>query len=203
MRQTNATFKEEKSKKENQPIRLYTVFDYDGQGNDLRFAEYDTNVTFNTLEYQKFPITHNEISENTQGTIDAVEVTVSNISRLIQFYLEQYDFRGKKVSIKLVWANQLDDPDAYIEDTYYIDSYTADQNNVTFTLTSKFDVLDMQLPGRKYSRNYCHWKFRSAECGYNNGVTECNKTLQRCRELGNQKRFGGFPSIGSSRIFVG
>lgn len=195
-------FKQEKNKRENTPIYLYTIYDYDGSS-DLHFAEYDSNVIYGGIEYQKFPITHEYISENIEGEIDSVKITVCNISRLIQAYLEQYNFRNKKVRILMVWANQLSDPDAYIEDIYYIDSYTADQKDVAFTLKSKFDVLEVTLPARKYSRNYCGWKFKSAECGYSGGETECNKTLTRCRELSNQTRFGGFPSIPQRRIVVG
>ena len=128
------------------------------------------------------------------------------MSRLIQAYLEDdetYTFRGKKVTIKRVWRDQLGDGDAYTDDVYYIDSYSADQNNVTFTLTSKFDVLDVELPARKYSRNYCAWKFKSTECGYAGTETVCNKTLTRCRVLENQLRFGGFPAVPSKRIYGG
>ena len=201
-RDTNAVFKQEKAKETNQPIFLYTIFDYDGS-NDLYWAEYDTDIVYDGITYIRFPIKHDFIGENTQGEIDAVRVTLGNVSRLIQAYLENNDFRGKKVRILQVWANQLADADAYIEDIYYIDSYTADQNNVQFSLTSKFDVLDLELPARKYSRNYCGWKeFKGPECGYSGVETECNRTLARCRELGNQKRFGGFPSIPSRRIFV-
>ena len=195
------TFRTEKNKQTNKPINLYTIKEYDG-ANDLRFAEYDSDVTYQGDVYSKFPLTHENISENTQGEIDHVTVTVSNISRLIQGYLESYDLRGKKVIIRKVWANQLADPNAYTDSIYYIDSYTADENNVVFTLSSKFDVLDLELPARRYSRNYCSWKFKSAECGYAGAETSCDKTLQRCRELSNQIRFGGFPSIPTRRIFV-
>jgi len=200
-RDLSNTFRTEKNKQTNKPINLYTIKEYDG-ANDLRFAEYDSDVTYQGDVYSKFPLTHENISENTQGEIDHVTVTVSNISRLIQGYLESYDLRGKKVIIRKVWANQLADPNAYTDSIYYIDSYTADENNVVFTLSSKFDVLDLELPARRYSRNYCSWKFKSAECGYAGAETSCDKTLQRCRELSNQIRFGGFPSIPTRRIFV-
>jgi len=200
-RDLSNTFRTEKNKQTNKPINLYTIKEYDGAA-DLRFAEYDSDVTYLGDVYSKFPLTHENISENTQGEIDHVTVTISNISRLIQGYLENYDLRGKKVIIRKVWANQLADPNAYTDSIYYIDSYTADENNVVFTLSSKFDVLDLELPARRYSRNYCSWKFKSSECGYAGVETSCDKTLQRCRELSNQIRFGGFPSIPTRRIFV-
>ena len=202
MRNTGSAFTQEKNKSENCPVFLYTIFDYNSQGSDLRFAGYETDITYAGELYTRFPITHEHIGENTKGEIDTVKVTVSNVSRLIQAYLEANDFRGKRVSIKEVWLDKLDDPDAFIEDIYYIDNYTVDQNNASFTLTSKFDCLDLELPARKYSGCYCSWKFKSDECGYSGSETECSKTLARCRELANQLRFGGFPSVPRKRMYI-
>jgi lambda family phage minor tail protein L len=204
MRTLDATSKTEKDSPSNKPIFLYTINNYTGTS-DLNLAEYDTDITYPTSGgtlYTRFPITHDFVGENIQLETDKVKVRVSNVSRLIQAYLELYDFRGKQVDIRMVWANQLADADAFIKHTLYIESYTADQNDVEFVLTSRFNVLDLELPTRKYSRNYCGWKFKSSECGYGDGETECNKTLQRCKELSNQLSFGGFPSIPSKRIFV-
>jgi lambda family phage minor tail protein L len=202
MRTVNATFTDEKNKAENRPIKLYKVENYDGASAHLFFAGWDVNVTFDGQLYTAFPITHDVISENNRGAIDAVRVTVGNVSRLIQGYLELYDFRGKKVIIKTVWADQLADASAYIDDVFYIDSYVADAKDVVFTLTSKFDLLDIDLPGRRYSRNHCGWKFKGTECGYAGAETSCNKTKQRCKELNNYRRFGGFPSIQANKVFL-
>jgi lambda family phage minor tail protein L len=200
-RDLNATFKAEKAKKENAPIFLYMLKEYDGV-DDLNFAGFDQDVTFAGKVYTKFPIKHEFVAENNQGQIDQVKITLANVSRLIEFYLEQYDFRGKKVIIRTVWADQLADPDAYIDDVFYIDNYTADQSNVEFTLTGKFDVLGIDLPARRYARNYCVWKFKSAECGYAGAELTCDKTQQRCKQLDNYQRFGGFPSVPMRRIYI-
>jgi len=198
-RAVDATFKEQKAKAANQPVFLYTVEKYD-EVNDLNFVSYDTDVTYAGVLYSRFPITHEFVGENNQGQIDQVKVRLANVSRLIQAYLEQYDFRGKKVTIRMVWADQLADPDAHMDDVFYVDSYTADQASVEFTLTGKFDVLALDLPARRYSRNYCTWKFKSGECGYLGGETSCNKTQQRCKQLGNYQRYGAFPSVPTRRI---
>jgi lambda family phage minor tail protein L len=150
----------------------------------------------------RFPITHDYVSENTQGAIDTLKVRISNVSREIQAYLELYELRNKKVEVLIVFANQLEDPGAYIKDTYYIDAINVNEQVVEFTLTSKFDLLDANLPSRTYSRNYCSWKFKSTECGYTGAEVSCNKTFQRCKELNNRLRFGGFPSIPSRRIYA-
>ena len=204
MRDIDSTFKEQKNKETNKPVRLYTIYDYDGAGTNLYLAEFERNLTYDGQEYVKFPVSFETIGENTRGEIDAIKLTLSNVSRLIQGYLETYNLRDKKVSIKSVWLDHLDDTDAYLEDIFYIDNYTADQFNVVFTLLSKYDVLDLNLPSERYSRNYCRYKlFKGTECGYSGAETTCNRTLQRCREIGNTGRFGGFPSIPQRRLIVG
>lgn len=203
MRAIDSTFTTNKNASTNQPIFLYTVYDYDSAGHNLYYAEYDVVVSYNGISYNPFPITHDIVGESSKGEVDRVKITVSNISRAIGGYLSIYDWRGKKVIIKTVWGNSLTDLDAYLDDTYYIDTYTLDEEKVEFTLSSKFDVLEIALPKRTYLRNYCAWKFKSTECGYVGTETSCNKTLTRCRALANQLRFGGFPSIPSQRTFIG
>jgi lambda family phage minor tail protein L len=202
MRTPDSDFIEEKNKDENSPIRLYTIEDYDGSSNDITLAENDEDVVFDSVTYTKFPIVCERISENTQGEIDYVRLILANVSQVIQGYLHSYDFRGKKVTITTVFRDHLDEPDAAIQDVYYIDSYIVDLKNVALTLTSKFDLLDVELPFRKYARTYCSWKFKSTECGYGGEENTCNRTLQRCRELDNVLRFGGFPSVPSRRMFI-
>jgi lambda family phage minor tail protein L len=192
---TNAAFNQESRKREQKPIFLYTVYDYKGDGENLRFAGYDTEITYDGELYQKFPVTHDVIAENTRGEIDSTKVQLSNISRLIEYYLQNYDLRGKRISIKMVYFDLLNDPDAHVEFSNYVDSYQSDVKNVVFNLMSKFDVLDVTVPGRTFIKSHCQWIFKSDECGYTGAETSCNRTRGRCRELGNQRRFGGFPSI--------
>lgn len=203
MRDVSSSFITEKNKLTNRPIFLYTVFDYNGADGNLYFAAYDADVVFDGQTYLKFPIIHDIVQENTNAEIDHVKLRVSNVSREIQAYLEAYDFHNKKVSIKQVFADHLADATCFIEDIYYIDSYQADVQAAEFTCTSKFDVMQLQLPARKFWRNYCQWKFKGTECAYAGGETTCNKTFARCEELNNKQRFGGFPSIPSHRIFIG
>ena len=208
MRNLGNTNISEKNKQENQPIYLYTIYDYDGAGNNLCLAQSDIDITYPTsggVKYTAFPIKFDVIGENSQGEIDTLKITLCNVSRLIQSYLETYDWRGKKVKITLVWANQLADATAKTEDIFYIDNYTADELNVEATLSSKFDVLDLSIPCRKYLRNNCGWRqlgFKGTECGAQTGTT-CNGTLQNCQALVNSSRYGGFPSVPTGRIYVG
>lgn len=198
----NENFAIEKNKEANKPIYLYTIFEFDGSS-DLNLAEWDTDIVFDGVTYQMFPMSHDLIGENSQGEIDAVKITISNVSRLMQYYLEQYDLRGKKVRIRLIFKDQLADPDAKVDFIYYIDSFSANQDVVEFNLLPKTDVLALVIPARAYSRNYCQFKFKDPEtCQYAGTETECNKTKNRCKGLGNYSNFGGFPSIPTRQIYV-
>jgi len=202
MRTLDADFILEKNKPSNKPTYLYTIYDYDGASGNLYYTSWSENIVYDGQTYTAFPISHDSINENSDAQVDSVSITLGNVSRLIQAYLETYDFGAKKVKISQIFIDLLADTDAHIDEIYYIDSYTADENNVEFNLTSKFDVLSVTLPTRTYSRNYCKWKFKSTECGYAGAETTCNKTLTRCRVLANSGRFGGFPSIPSRQIFI-
>jgi len=202
MLDTTTGFIQELNKETNKPIFLYTIFDFDDASHNLNLAEYKTDVTFDSVLYSATPINHDKISENAQNEIDSVRVKVSNVSRVIQNYLELYNWRGKKVRMRLVWANRLEYIDDKIDFTYYIDSYTANQDVAEFVLLPKIDVLSVMLPRRTYSRNYCQWKFKGTECAYAGTETACNKTQQRCQELENYIRFGGFPSIPSRQLTI-
>lgn len=206
--EANAAFKEESRKRSTKPIFLYTVYDYKGTGEDLNFAGYDSDVDFPSsgpgkTTYTKFPITHDAISENLKGEIDGISVKLSNIARLIEYYLQTYDLRGKKLSIKLVFSNKLDDPDCYVEFSSCIDSYVSNVKDVVFSLLSKFNILNVTVPARIVSKTHCGWLFASPairatgkgqECGYLGTETECDRTRARCRQLGMAPRFGAFPS---------
>lgn len=200
----NNTFKTEKNKSSNEPIYLYSIEKYDGSI-DLNLAEWDTDITYDGVVYTKFPIKHDDIPENSQGEIDTFRVTVSNVNRVIEGYLETpLDLRGKKVTITLVYANQLADDEANIKFIFYIDNYTATQDIVEFVLSSKYDIQDINLPLGKFNRNYCRYKiFKGIECAYAGAQTLCDRRKTTCKNtMINIARYGGQPSVPSTKIYV-
>lgn len=201
MRSVDPNITSRKNAETNKPLFLYKLHKYDGTNNFL-FAEYDQNVTFNSELYTTFPITHEYVDVNAGGQISQVKLKVANVSRFMQAYLEQYDLRGKQVDIIMVFADKLDDPAARVVDTLYIDSYTCNETVVEFNLASKFDIIELPLPSGKYLRTHCRWVFKSSECAYAGAEGSCNRTFQRCKELLNQERFGGFPSVPFRSIYV-
>lgn len=201
MRTLEEILKTQKNAADNRPIFLYKLSSYNGT-DDLHLAEYDEIVTFGGQEYAAFPITHEYIDVNGNGQISAVSLKVANVNRYIQAYIEQYDFRKKRVDIIMVFADALGSSLNKIVDTLYIDSYTCNEKVVDFNLAPKMDVIELQIPSGKYLRTHCRWVFKGVECAYEGVEGECNRTFQRCKELLNQERFGGFPAIPFRNIYV-
>lgn len=200
-RDLDSDFVTEKNKVENIPIFLYEL-SYTAS-DVLYFAESDGDIVFDGQTYTAFPLTHDAIEENILGEVGSLKVSVANVSRVMQAYLETYDgFRGHSVVVKIVWSGLLAMMDAYIADTFYIDSVVATVEAVEFTLVTKLDLMQVELPARKFNRNFCSWIFRSDECGYTGTGDVCNRTFQRCKELENQLRFGGFPAVPDRRVYI-
>ncbi len=65
---TNAAFKEKSRARSKQPIFLYTIYDYIGDGTNKCFAAYNEDVVFDGVTYDKFPITQSARSATTRTT---------------------------------------------------------------------------------------------------------------------------------------
>lgn len=185
------------------PIYLYAI-QYDETANKwLYWTSASQEVVFDGITYKAYAINHNKLAENASGRSESISLTVGNYDREIQYYIDTYDgLRKKKCVIKLVFADALDVETCYDEFVYYIDDCTANRQEVVFSLSSQFDVLDVKLPRGRFNRGYCRFRFKSPECGYTGSEASCNKLVSRCRELENFGRFGAFPAIPMKRIQV-
>lgn len=204
MKAINEIFKAEKNARSNRPLILFTLFNYRGTAENLTFARNNEDVVFDGVTYHKSGINFQTIGENLQGEIDMVDISVLNVSRFIQSNLEDFDISDKKILIRIVWANQLADPTAYLDFLFYIESYHSTDTDVHFVCTTKMDLMERTLPAEIIMRNHCtHRIFKDPDtCGYTGPETECNRTKQRCKALGNYSRFGGCPSMPSGRYVV-
>lgn len=189
----------------NKPIIEYIVL-FEIQISDTRtdyYAASDKDFIFEGKTYKAYSISYAFISENSKNEIDSIQISVSNVTREAQALVMNNEIRGKRVKITNVILNSdATDANKTIGDTYYIDSFEVNEQVVTFNLTTKFDVLGVQLPGRTYTRETCRWTFKGIDCKYAGSATECNKRFARCSELNNTVNFGGFPGIPPKKIYT-
>lgn len=209
----------------NAPIWLYRIAVTDNAAEDLFLAEWHENVSFfkdtDTAQvYTAFALAHGGITQNTEGQTDTLTVTLANVNLAIQAYLETNDaLRGRKVTIRQVFEDDLAEPSAYIEDAFWVDSVTVTQDVATFSLVPRVDMLRVVVPSRTFSRAACQNVYRMRGCwiaddeedwvepadfdaddGSGGGGDVCNHSLTDCVRHSNKLRYGGFPSVPRGRV---
>jgi lambda family phage minor tail protein L len=127
----------------------------------------DEDIIFDSTTYEKWNIALGDITENIDGTIDTFDLSVGNVSREMQSYVEANNgLRGNKVTVKQVYRNLLSDPTAFVAEVYYVMSAQSKGEEVAFRCTSKFDQAGIRLPLNKASRLHCDWEYDGTECGW-------------------------------------
>jgi len=203
MRLVGDSFKQAKNAELVRPIFLYSLL-LDPTGNVWkRWTSWSGGVTFDGIDYEFYPITHSSMGEDGTGSIQKGSVVISNANREMQALLDEYDgFRERPLTITQVWEQTLLDPTAFISDTLAVKEVSITEKRVSLTLSSELDVLSIRIPRKVMTRTFCRFSFKGVECAYAGAETRCNRTLNRCRELENQARFGAFPATPLQRIFL-
>ena len=203
MRIVGDSFKQAKNADLVRPIFLYSVC-LDPTGNVWkRWTNWSTGVTFDGIEYDFYAISHSALAEDGSGQIQNGSLVISNANREIQALLDEYDgWRERQVIITQVWEQTLSDPTAFISDMLVVKEVTVTEKRATISLSSELDVMNVQIPRKVMTRSYCRFSFKSVECAYAGPELRCNRTLNRCRELGNQSRFGAFPATPLQKIYL-
>lgn len=168
----------------------------------LRICANNEDITFNGFTYSPFPIDIQQMSTAGKGENPTLELQVDNTTRVMESYLQQYDYYLKvngvttsKIEVTLYVVNTADLSEAIYTEYWEVSSWKTNAQWAIMTLGAK-SPLTMRYPRGRILQNFCRWKFKSVQCGYSGSATECNKTLARCRELNNSGRIGAFPGVG-------
>lgn len=167
--------------------------------NTLYLVNNTENVTLGGKEYTAFPFSLEDISEDGKE-LPNVKLTVSNVTGTIQRYVEENNGLGGMKVVLRVYHTRIPDV-AEVEEHFVVTGVTCDVEWVTFTLGTDFSFT-RRFPPVRMMKDYCPFKFKGVECGYKGSAQKCNKTLKRCRELGNNTRFGGEATIPQGGLYA-
>lgn len=172
---------------------------------NIKIVANTENITWRGDEWIAFPFELDEISESDSGEVPRVDVKVSNVSREIEFYIHEYDRYCKENGFSPIWCYiyvvnslNLDSDDPERELFFELVQPKTNPQWVTFTLGAS-NPFNIRFPKRRMIPK-CSWKFKSDECGYSGSAINCNKTLNRCKELNNTARFGGWYASGRTGL---
>lgn len=189
--------KEKNKLSSSEPWILLLEFTYPGE-DPVRLAWNTEDVTWDGFTWYAAPFELGDQEESTDATVPTVDLRIIDISRKITPLLDQYDGAvGATVILRVVHNAHLDllTPE-YEADFKVVDTSINHLNAITFKLGAE-NLSNYRSPPEVFLKKHCRYKeFKGNLCGYSGTATDCDRTWERCQELGNQKRFGGFPGIG-------
>jgi len=169
-------------------------------GHTVHICQYDRPITVAGVKYEPFPLHLRELKENNKGELTELPIQISNVAQELIPYIEEYEgLVGQEVELLWVFYSGRS-YEVAISDTFQITSCSYDEKTISFNL-GHYNLLDVLIPQRKVIEQ-CQWEFKSPECGYTGTDTACGKTLWDCIQKGNERRFGGFPTIQTNRVYL-
>jgi len=165
----------------------------------LRLVRNTDDITWRGNTWSAFPFDLDDVSEDGKGELPSVTIRVSNVTRIIQYYLEQGNGGvGATVTLFVVHSKNLASTTAELEESFEITDSSADAQWVTFSLGAGYPLM-ARRPEKRMLKNFCPFEYGSIECGVSAAEkldhATCQKTLLQCRDRANSARYGGEPSI--------
>lgn len=177
----------------------------------FRLVMQPQQVVYDGKTYYPFPITHSDITLDSEGSMPETEVTLSNVSRELPRYLEVgFGFLGLPAQIIEVSRASLTAANS-VTRSYVITSAHHDDESVTLRLETE-EPHRIRAADRVYNRTRCRHRYGDGLCGFvlHSGLPAnlqtCAKDLPACIARGDYevsigrarmhpRQFGGFPMI--------
>lgn len=167
----------------------------------IRICHNTEDITWGGELWIAFPFTIDSVRQ-TKNEVPQVPVKISNITRVIEQYIEQYaGFVGCTVILRVVNSKHLDLSLAEVEETFTVQHTNSDANWATFNLGGSLPLM-MRFPFRRILKDWCPFTYKDIECAATAMQADCPHTLQGCRARNNSIRFGGEPSMAIGGIYA-
>lgn len=177
-------------------------------GGDVNILDNETldALTYNGVDYIGSPLEHGNITKDDNSSVNKLEIKVSNIGLGISGIIGNRGniINNAPATLTMVLLNV--NTNQIITDTEKVLFAGKCNNLVINNETAKMDIetpiggFEYNCPVMKYRTSCQVRRFKDIRCGYTGDETSCDRTLARCKELGNQANFRGFPSIPSETV---
>ncbi len=161
------------------------------------------SIVFGGNEYLPFEFNIGDISSG-KGETPKLQLSIDNSSLVMGQYARAYDtyiktngIDGNSIKVTLHILNTNDLSESINDYNFELTDFKITNQTATFNIGAK-SLWNKTYPLHKIYADFCGFKFKDGRCAYSGSETVCNKTLSRCRELGNSPRFGGFAGTGES-----
>lgn len=206
------------------------VLDLDGESRVLAATanpvpvQWGTDASGQPQAWQPWDVAFGELPQNTEGTIDGLQLGVSNVFGLIEEYADANDgFADHILRMILVHPEALDNPNAALTTKLRVNDISSIDDNALVLNLSLHNFADTTVPTRLFSRQ-CRYRYRGPGCDFigdpgNVELGQCVKTFAACQLRGEWEvanglaatledalhpgRFGGQPALpaGPFRVY--
>jgi len=169
---------------------------------DYYVVRNNEDVTYDGQLYTAFNFDLDQSRETSKGEVPTLTLRVSNVERLLQADLEQYEGgNGSQVRVTRIHADNLAEDFGALSGLYDVIGCHFDNKWAVFNLGAP-NPLNQRFPLERYIGMQCRYvsHFKGVECAYAGVETECNGSLTRCVALANSERFGGFPGMMTNAV---
>ena len=158
-------------------------------------------LVYNGNEYLGAPLTHGEITKDDNSSVSKLNISLSNVALSISAIVGT---RGDVITnspavLTLVFldvnTNTLIANSAQILYAGKCNNLTLDYENASMDIETPLGGYEKQCPVMKYRASCQVRRFKDCRCGYTGEETSCDRTFDRCKELGNEANFRGFPTM--------
>ncbi|WP_201353816.1 hypothetical protein [Hydrogenimonas urashimensis] len=177
----------------------------------LRVTNNTADVVWKGDTYQAFPFDIGEYKEGVKGEFPSLQLKVSNVTRIMQGYVENDEDFGSGWDVDLfvvyeptpaVDGTVTTDRDAELHLTFVSSGASCDETWCVFSLGME-NPLRRIFPYRRFVPNQCQAKFKVSDtgCPYAGSDDTCDYTLSDCKsKFGDSDvPFVGFPGIPTGR----
>jgi len=170
---------------------------YFPQGN-FYISNSDRPLIWEGNSYACFPFTV-EPAKHTAGAFEeTTKVSASNIDRAIASLVLGEQIEGRRIVVrKSYWTKTFTHTLPYVYFDGMVEGINIEEEegkaSIFFELKNDYWNWQHDIPRRAYTPEG-NWRFKSTTrgCQYVGTALECNKSFDRCTELNNTDRFGGF-----------
>ncbi len=163
------------------------------------------NETLEKLDYNGevflgAPLNHGEIKNDDNSAVNKLEIQLSNVDLAISSIIAN---RGDVITnafavLTLVFlnvnTNELIAGKQKILYSGKCNNVSLDYEKASVDIESELGGYDKVAPVIKYRPTCQVRRFKDYRCGYTGNETSCDRSFEKCKQLGNTLNFRGFPS---------
>lgn len=178
------------------------------EGGDINILDNETldALLYDGVEYVGAPLEHGNITKDDNSAVNKLEIKLSNIGLGISSIIGN---RGDVISnapatltmvLLNVNTNEIISGAVAVIFAGRCNNLTLDNEYAKMDIETPIGGFEYNCPVIKYRTSCQVRRFKDVRCGYNGLETSCDRTLTRCKALGNQANFRGFPSIPAETV---